>query len=77
MSVVTNHPPLVELRAAIAEAGYRFDRFAAMVGLSPDYFSHMLAGRKKPRADLFARAAEVLRCSETDIQPGSRMEVAA
>lgn len=69
MSVVTNYPPLVELRGAIVLAGYRFDRFAEKVGLSPTHLNHQLAGRKKARAELFRRAAEVLRCDERDLMP--------
>jgi hypothetical protein len=66
---VTNYPPLLELRAAIVLAGYRFDRFADKVGLSPTFFNHQLAGRKKPHPELFRRAALILRCDERDIRP--------
>lgn len=50
-------------------AGYRFDWFADKVGLSPDYFNHQLAGRKKPHPELLRRAADVLGCNVSDIEP--------
>lgn len=66
---MTKYPPLRELRAAIVLAGYRFDRFADKVGLTPDYFNHQLAGRKKPHPELLRRAADLLQCEVADIEP--------
>lgn len=63
------YAPLMKLRRVIHSAGYRFDWFARQLGIQPDHFNHMLAGRKRPRPGMLARAAEILGVPLEDISP--------
>ncbi len=61
---------MLDLKAAIVRRDMEFRAFAAEMGWSPSYLSHVLAGRKAMPDDAWTKAARILDCAEAELRPG-------